>query len=114
MDEFTLHSIEPEFFETLRGHVINDEEIFALADLFKALCDPTRLRIVLALQQSELCVHDLAHLIQSSESNTSHQLRILRGEKIVKYRKEGKQVFYSIADDHITHVITDIQEHLQE
>ncbi|HKJ68494.1 MAG TPA: metalloregulator ArsR/SmtB family transcription factor [bacterium] len=114
MNELNLHSIEPGTFEDIQDHVSDDEVISALSNLFKALCDPTRLRIVLALQHSELCVHDLANLIRSSESNTSHQLRILRAEKIVKYRKEGKQVFYSIADHHITHVITDIQEHLRE
>lgn len=114
MTETQLHSIKPGMFERIQRRVFNEEEIYDLSGLFKALCDPTRLRIVLALKESELCVHDLANLIDSSESNTSHQLRILRSEKIVKFRKEGKQVFYSIADAHITHFITDIQEHLRE
>ncbi len=109
-----LHNLEGTMYKHLQDQIDDEEEIFRLADLFKALCDPTRLRIVIALKHSELCVHDLAYLIDSSESNTSHQLRILRGEKIVKYRKEGKRTFYSIADDHIARVIEDIQEHLQE
>lgn len=112
--EQQLDSIKPGMFNLIREKVLDEDEIYALSGLFKALCDPTRLRIVLALKESELCVHDLAHLIESSESNTSHQLRILRSEKIVKFRKDGKQVFYSIADAHITHFITDIQEHLRE
>lgn len=112
--EQQLHSIKPGMFNLIRTKVHDENKIYELSGLFKALCDPTRLRILLALKESELCVHDLASLIDSSESNTSHQLRILRSEKIVKFRKDGKQVFYSIADAHITHFITDIQEHLRE
>ncbi|MBS1272001.1 MAG: Transcriptional repressor SmtB [Candidatus Marinimicrobia bacterium] len=109
-----LHSINPGDVEAIRTQLADEEHIRALSDLFKALCDPTRLRIVLALKDNELCVHDLAHLIDTSESNASHQLRLLRNQKLVKYRREGKQVFYSVDDDHISHFIDDIQQHLGE
>ncbi len=109
-----LHSITVEHFEQTRQQLADDFGVQDLAERFKALSDPTRLRIVLALKKQELCVHDLAQLIETSESNTSHQLRLLRNAKIVKYRKRGKQSFYSIDDEHITHIIEDMQSHLDE
>lgn len=110
----TLHNLKKRDFEILRSNRQETEVIQEISEVFKALCDPTRIRIVLALREKELCVHDLAALIDSSESNTSHQLRVLRSMKIVKYRKDGKQVFYSIDDEHISHLIEDVQEHILE
>jgi len=109
-----LHSISVERFEETQQLLEDDFGVQDLAERFKALCDPTRLRIVLALKAQELCVHDLAQLIDTSESNASHQLRLLRNAKIVKYRKKGKRSFYSIDDEHITHIIEDMQSHLNE
>lgn len=109
-----LHNINEAQFELLEKRLADAESVEGLAERFKALGDTTRLQIVLALKQEDLCVHDLARLIGTSESNTSHQLRILRSLKIVKFRKEGKQSIYSIDDEHITHLIEDMQEHLSE
>jgi len=112
--ENLLHSIEPDKVEEIRDLLADVDHIQDLSELFKALCDSTRLRIVLALKENQLCVHDLAHLIDTSESNTSHQLRLLRNKKLVKYQRKGKQVFYSIDDEHIAHFLEDIQQHLGE
>ena len=89
-------------------------EILALAETFKVLGDPTRLRIVLALAADELCVCDLAELIGVSVSAISHHLRLLRGLKLVKFRKEGKMVHYSLDDEHIENIIHDAQIHVTE
>ena len=82
-----------------------ENEIDHLTELFKILGDKTRLKIVLALANEELCVCDLAWLIQLSVSAVSHQLRLLRNLKLVKFRKSGKMVYYSLDDDHINQLI---------
>jgi DNA-binding transcriptional ArsR family regulator len=89
-------------------------EIFSLAETFKILGDPTRLKIVLALAKDELCVCDLATLFELSVSAISHQLRLLRGMKLVKYRKAGKMVYYSLDDEHIEDIIRLAQTHVRE
>ncbi len=109
-----LHTIEDDLFSELEAVLHSAENVLRAADTFKALSDTTRLRIVLALRVQELCVHDLAEIIRTSESNTSHQLRLLRSLKIVKFRKEGKQVFYSIDDSHISNMVDEMMEHIRE
>lgn len=89
-----------------------DLENQSMADMFKALSDPTRLRIVQALALEELCVCDIAALINVSISAISHQLRMLRNLKIVKFRKAGKMVYYSLDDDHVKNLITITREHI--
>lgn len=90
------------------------EEIVDLSQTFKILGDPTRIKIVLALAQQEMCVCDLATLINLTVSGVSHQLRLLRNLKLVKYRKEGKMVYYSIDDEHIEQIINLAQIHVRE
>jgi ArsR family transcriptional regulator len=85
-----------------------------LADLFKALGDSTRARILHALSFAELCVCDLAALLEMSSSSISHQLRVLRGQKLVKYRKEGKNVFYSLDDVHVLSLMEQGLQHVSE
>jgi len=92
----------------------DDHEIRALADAFKLISDPTRLRIVLALSMEELCVCDLATLLGVSVSAISHQLRLLKGAKIVTYRKAGKMAYYSLDDDHVRTLIDQAREHYGE
>ncbi|UCE07885.1 MAG: winged helix-turn-helix transcriptional regulator [bacterium] len=92
----------------------HNKEIVQLAETFKVLGDPTRLRIVLALSKEELCVCDLATLINISVSAVSHQLRLLKGMKIVTYRKEGKMVYYSLDDRHVENIINETQKHIRE
>lgn len=80
---------------------LSEETYQHLAEIFKTLGDPTRIKIIHALSQSELCVCDLAELLKMSQSATSHQLRVLRNHRLVKYRKEGRVVYYSLDDEHI-------------
>ena len=85
-----------------------------LSDIFKVLADPTRLRIVSALGVDELCVCDLANLLGSSISAVSHQLRILRNLKLVKHRKEGKMVYYSLDDECVSTLLAEGLRHIEE
>jgi DNA-binding transcriptional ArsR family regulator len=90
----------------------NDELIFNLADFFKTFGDSTRIKIICALMETELCVCDLANVISTSQSAVSHQLRVLRQSRLVKYRKDGKTVYYSLDDDHIKLVISQGLNHV--
>jgi DNA-binding transcriptional ArsR family regulator len=91
-----------------------DSSIHELADLFRLLGDPTRLRIVLACLHSPVAVGDLAAQLDLSGSLVSHHLRLLRAARIVKADRQGKQVFYAAADQHISSVVTDMLEHIAE
>ncbi|HOX29321.1 MAG TPA: metalloregulator ArsR/SmtB family transcription factor [bacterium] len=94
---------------------LKSEEIFVrLADTFKALDDPTRVKILYALSLNELCVCDISALLDVSESAVSHQLRVLRNMRLVKFRKEGRIVYYSLCDDHILALISQGLEHVNE
>ncbi|NIM19703.1 MAG: metalloregulator ArsR/SmtB family transcription factor [Candidatus Latescibacteria bacterium] len=91
------------------------ESVFAaLAEIFKALSDPTRIRILYALSLKELCVCDLANLLGRTSSAVSHQLRVLRHLKLVKFRKEGKIAYYSLDDEHIHHLFKEGLKHVEE
>lgn len=92
----------------------NDASIAQLADLFHLLGDPTRLRIVLSCLAGPIAVGDIAAGLQLSSSLVSHHLRLLRAARIVKAERQGKQVFYSTADAHISGVLTDMLEHIAE
>jgi DNA-binding transcriptional ArsR family regulator len=92
----------------------SDPAIAQLADLFHLLGDPTRLRIVLACVATPIAVSDIAASLQLSSSLVSHHLRLLRAARIVKSERQGKQVFYSAADAHISGVLSDMLEHIAE
>jgi DNA-binding transcriptional ArsR family regulator len=94
--------------------VFQDHTIQSLAELFGILADPTRLRIVTALQSSELAVSQIAITVGMSLSAVSHQLRLLKTMKLVKYRKQGKSVFYSLDDSHIEQLLAVAAEHVEE
>ena len=79
----------------------DDEVLYDLAELFKVFGDSTRIRILYALFETELCVGDIAQILNLSQSSVSHQLRILKSSKLVKFRREGKIMFYSLDDDHV-------------
>lgn len=100
--------------EDVRKAMADDAHITALAELFKLLGDGTRVRMLLALARRELCVCDLTSIIGMSQSAVSHQLRYLRAAKLVRYRKEGKNVFYSLDDDHVTGLLMQGLEHIRE
>lgn len=90
------------------------EEAGALSELFKIFGDPTRIRILCAMLDAELCVNDIAGLLQMSQSSVSHQLRILKTSKLVKSRRDGKSVFYSLDDEHVHSILSMGMEHIME
>ena len=90
----------------------SDRMVRALAETFSALSDPTRVRLISALGGQELCVFDLARLLGLTGSAISHQLRLLRGQRLVKYRKEGKIAYYSLDDDHIRNLLEECIKHV--
>jgi ArsR family transcriptional regulator, lead/cadmium/zinc/bismuth-responsive transcriptional repressor len=90
------------------------EAVAALAETFKLLGDPTRIRIAFALSKEELCVCDLANLLSVSQSAVSHSLRALRQMKLVAFRKEGKIAYYRLDDDHIAHLLEEGFGHIEE
>ena len=96
--------------------IVNDTmpELYDLAELFKVFGDSTRIRILFVLFEAEVCVCDLAQVLNMTQSAISHQLRILKQNKLVKNRREGKSIFYSLADDHVRALIAQGREHLEE
>lgn len=106
--------VDSEKVRTFADQILNLERAMDLADLFKTLGDPTRIRIMDALAKAEFCVCDLAELLDLSQSATSHQLRVLRNSKLVKYRREGKMVYYSLHDNHVQELYRQGLEHIDE
>ncbi len=98
----------------IESQLPNDTFFMGLADCFKVFGDPTRLKILMALDQGELCVCDLVDLLGMTKSAISHQLSSLRAARLVKYRREGKNVFYSLDDDHVHSIIACAAQHLDE
>lgn len=92
----------------------DDEILYDLAELFKIFGDSTRIKILYVLLESEMCVCDIAQLWGMTQSAISHQLRSLKQSKLVKYRREGKTVFYSLADSHVHSIIAQGMEHVAE
>ncbi len=91
-----------------------ETELYNLAELFKVFGDSTRIRILFVLFEAEVCVCDLAHALNMTQSAISHQLRILKQNKLVKNRREGKSIFYSLADDHVRTIIAQGLDHITE
>ncbi len=91
-----------------------DEVIYDLAEFFKMFADSTRMKIIYALMDKELCVGDIADIVGTTQSAISHQLRILKQSKLVKYRKDGKIVYYSLDDEHIYQIVKKGREHIEE
>lgn len=92
----------------------DDEILYDLAELFKVFGDSTRIKILYSLFENELCVYDIARLLNLSQSSVSHQLRILKTSKLVKFRREGKSIFYSLDDEHVREIISMGMEHVEE
>lgn len=91
-----------------------EKAVVDLAELFKIFGDPTRIKILYAMLDSELCVNDIAGRLQMSQSSVSHQLRILKTSKLVKSRREGKSIFYSLDDEHVRFILSMGMEHIME
>lgn len=108
--EIVLH---PEALTTAR-RALADSPVADLAETFKVLGDPTRVRILLALASAELCVCDLADLSGLSVSAVSHQLRLLRTHRLVRPRRDGKMIFYSLDDDHVRSLFEEGLRHVEE
>lgn len=92
----------------------DDEVLYELADLFRVFGDSTRIKILYALHDSELCVQDIADAVQLSQSAVSHQLRVLKDSKLVRFRREGKTVFYALDDDHVRSILSMGMDHIEE
>jgi len=105
--------IDSEKVERVKSCMIADEDAMRLAEVFKVLGDYTRIKIIFALSCCEMCVCDIAEAIDMTQSAVSHQLRIMRNMKLVKYRKEGKSVYYSLDDDHILQLFNQGMEHVK-
>ena len=106
--------VHTDVLETVRTQLPPDEVLYDLAELFKIFGDSTRIKILYALLQSELCVCDIAGLLDVTQSAVSHQLRVLKASKLVKFRREGKVVFYSLTDDHVSRILSQGMEHIEE
>ena len=91
-----------------------ETELYDLAELFKVFGDSTRIRILFVLSSAEVCVCDLARVLNMTQSAISHQLRILKQNKLVKSRREGKSIFYSLADGHVSTIIAQGRDHIEE
>lgn len=108
--------------QTEREEIINrvleqqpdDEILYDLAELFKVFGDSTRIKILYSMFEHELCVNDIAGLLNLSQSSVSHQLRILKTSKLVKFRREGKSIYYSLDDEHVRAIISMGMEHVEE
>ena len=99
--------------ESARKQMPLDKHIDELSEMFKAFGSRVRVRILFALSTEELCVCDLANFLELSVSAVSHHLRLLRLLKVIKYRKEGLKVYYSLDDEHIEHLLVDALEHMR-
>ncbi len=111
--KISCHLTEKEA-EKLKNSLPLEEEIQDLSDFFKIFGDPTRIRILFLLKEGEYCVHDISTLIEMQQTAVSHQLKLLRHARLVKYRKDGKQVFYSLNDEHIEKILAVGLEHFNE
>ncbi len=106
--------VHEEVVEKVHAHMPEEEKLFDLAEFFKVFGDTTRIRILYVLMCAEMCVCDLAQILEMSQSAISHQLRILKQMQLVKNRREGKSVFYSLADGHIKAILSQGLEHIEE
>lgn len=100
--------------ERVTEQLPEDEILYDLAELFKVFGDSTRIKILYALFEEELCVQDISSLLKISQSAVSHQLQILKANKLVKYRRDGKTIYYSLADNHVCSIINQGMEHVAE
>lgn len=98
----------------VKENMLEEERFLGLSEVFKVFGDSTRLKIIYTLMQTELCVCDIAEVLGMSQSSVSHQLRVLKSARLVKYRKEGKVVFYSLDDEHINEIFNAGLTHLNE
>lgn len=100
--------------EAVLANMPEEELLYDLAELYKVFGDSTRIKILYVLLESEMCVCDIASLLNMTQSAISHQLRVLKQNKLVKFRREGKTVFYSLSDGHVETILSQGLEHIEE
>lgn len=109
-----MNVVHPETVEKVKVNMTPEETLYDLADFFKAFGDSTRIKILSALFQAEMCVGDIAAALGMTSSAISHQLRVLKQSKLVRYRKDGKMVYYSLDDDHVKEIFRQGLDHINE
>ncbi|GFR36676.1 ArsR/SmtB family transcription factor [Thermobrachium celere] len=114
IDTCSCNIIHDEIVNAVKKKMPEEEVLFDLAEFFKVFGDSTRIKIMYALFEHEMCVCDIAALLNMTQSAVSHQLRVLKQARLVKYRKEGKIVYYSLNDDHIKDIVKEGLEHINE
>ncbi len=108
------YQIHEDVVKAVTDHMPDEDQLYDLAEVFKVFGDSTRIKILYVLFEAELCVCDIAQLLNMTQSAISHQLRILKQNRLVKNRRDGKSVFYSLADSHVKTIISQGMEHIQE
>ena len=109
-----FYQVHEDVVDAVNNKMPEEDELYDLAEIFKVFGDSTRIKILYVLFESEMCVCDIAQLLNMNQSAISHQLRILKQNRLVKSRREGKAVFYSLADGHVRTIINQGMEHIQE
>ena len=112
MQEWTPE--ERALLERVEADMPDEESLYDLAELFKVFGDSTRIRILYALFESEMCVCDIAQILNMTQSAISHQLRVLKQARLVRNRREGKQIYYFLADDHVRTILGQGMDHVTE
>lgn len=112
--EETAETKHEELVEKLSELMPVEEEVYELAELFKMLSDPTRVKILYSILEDEMSVGDITEVVGSTQSAVSHQLRVLKQARLVKYRKLGKSVIYSVSDEHVSTILSMGMEHISE
>lgn len=108
------HIVHKEVLELINTEMPEDTDLYELAELFSVFGDSTRIKILFVLFKSEVCVCDLAEELNMTQSAISHQLKVLKNSKLVNSRREGKSIFYSLADEHVRTIIAQGLEHILE
>ncbi len=108
------HLVHLESVRSIQSQILPTDKAQQMAEVFSLLADTNRLRLISALASQELCVCDLAAVTKMTESAICHQLRLLKAMRLVNYRREGRNVYYSLADDHIVTLYSSLAEHLEE
>lgn len=114
MEDLECDELHEDVIKNVKKQMLEEDILFDVSDFFKILGDSTRAKIMWALDKSDMCVCDLASLLGMTKSAISHQLRTLRDAKLVKFKKEGKMVIYSLADDHVKDIFEKALEHVLE
>ena len=109
-----LTEVHAERVQLVREHMPAEDELYDLAELFKVFGDSTRIRILFALFEEEICVCDLAELLNMTQSAISHQLKTLKTNRLIKNRRDGHTIYYSLDDDHVYNIVSQGLDHIRE